>query len=178
MDAKHQLAVEKSMRVAADERLIDEHRNFAKLEQKINSKIEVSLNFIISLLSIVQRIFETEKKVKKKQLKEMQSLHENLYKEQQQNGTLREQVCVYVHLPSLFKEKLTIKIGTRIDKLTHKRKAIRQRIETSSNKCGASLSRGCLCSHKGASRNENKHCPYPARVFVFVILFTENNFFE
>lgn len=70
-DLKHQLAVERSMRVAADERLIDEHRNLAKIEQTTSSKIE---------------------KVTKKKLKEMESMHEDLSKEQQQAEMLRSQV--------------------------------------------------------------------------------------
>jgi hypothetical protein len=41
-DIKHQVAVEKSMRVAVEERLLEEHRITAKLEQTTSTKIEVS----------------------------------------------------------------------------------------------------------------------------------------
>lgn len=71
IDFKHQLAMEKTMRVAAEDRVTEEHRNTAKLEQTTSSKIE---------------------KVNKKKLKEMQSVNESLVKEQQQNERLRAQV--------------------------------------------------------------------------------------
>jgi hypothetical protein len=42
VEYKHQAAVEKSMRIAAEERLIEEHRNAARLEQTTSTKIDVS----------------------------------------------------------------------------------------------------------------------------------------
>ena len=49
-DVKHQVAVEKSMRVAVEERLLEEHRVTAKLEQTTNTKIEVS-SFVLYFAS-------------------------------------------------------------------------------------------------------------------------------
>jgi len=70
-DFRHKAAVEKSMRVAVEERLIEEHKFSAKLEQSTSSKIE---------------------KVTKKKQKALLVLQENLTKEQQQQQLLARQV--------------------------------------------------------------------------------------
>lgn len=79
---KHQVVVEKTMRVAAEDRLLDEHRLIAKLEQTTNSKIE---------------------KVTKKKQKALQSLQDTLTKEQQQHQLLTKQIKELTE--SLAKEK-------------------------------------------------------------------------
>jgi len=70
-DFRHQVAVEKSMRMAVEERLFEEHRVTAKLEQTTNTKIE---------------------KVTKNKQKALQTLQESLSKEQQQQQRLTQQV--------------------------------------------------------------------------------------
>ncbi len=50
-ETKHMLVVEKSLRVAAEERFLEEHRITAKLEQTANAKIEVSLTFTLRSIS-------------------------------------------------------------------------------------------------------------------------------
>lgn len=52
MELKHQTAVERSMRMAAEERLLEEHRNTAKLEQSTSTKIEVSVD-LLELLGVI-----------------------------------------------------------------------------------------------------------------------------
>lgn len=70
-ELRHLLAVEKSVRVAAEERLHEEHRTVAKLEQTTNTKIE---------------------KVTKKKQKALLTVQESLTQEQLKNQVFKKQV--------------------------------------------------------------------------------------
>lgn len=85
-DLKHQVAVEKSIRVSAEERLIEEHRNTAKLEHSASTKME---------------------KATKKKQKALHQMQESLTKELALNQTLTIQVHELTE--SLAKEKQTSK---------------------------------------------------------------------